>query len=102
MLLACRRLNRTKDELSLEIPLARNVEGLGQAGVDQGVVVLEVGAEAEGLKTSPDYRMNVRSMLIMVKLEEGKTYGTTGAWRWSARPTQGTWRRKQGTSRRRA
>jgi hypothetical protein len=55
LLLVCGRLNRTKDELSLEIPLARNVEGLGQAGVDQRVVVLEVGAEAEGLETSPDY-----------------------------------------------
>lgn len=55
MLFACRGLNRAKDELGLEIPLARNVEGLRQAGVDQGVVVLEVGAETEGLETSPDY-----------------------------------------------
>lgn len=28
LLLASRRLNRTKDKLSLELPVARNIEGL--------------------------------------------------------------------------
>lgn len=57
LLFVCRRLDRSKDELGLEVPLAGNVEGLCQAGVDQRVVVLKVGAKAEGLETSPDYEM---------------------------------------------
>lgn len=65
LLLARRRLNRTKDQLSLEIPLARNAESLGQAGVDQRVVVLKVGAKAKGLETGPDY---IGRVLVMYSI----------------------------------
>lgn len=42
------------DELRAELPAGGDVPGLGDLGVDQGVVVLEVGAEALDLERAPD------------------------------------------------
>jgi hypothetical protein len=54
LLLAGRGLDGTKDQLSLELPVAGDIKSFGDTRVDEGVVVLEVGAEAEGLETGPD------------------------------------------------
>lgn len=53
-LLAGRNLGATKDQLRDKSPFAGDVPLLSDGGVDEGVVVLEVGAETEGLETSPD------------------------------------------------
>jgi hypothetical protein len=43
----------TKDQLSTKLPLERNAPLLSSLLVDNGVVVLEVGAEALSLKRDP-------------------------------------------------
>jgi hypothetical protein len=52
-LFAGRSLDGSEDQLSGQGPVAGDIKGLGEAGVDQGVVVLQVGAEAESLDTHP-------------------------------------------------
>lgn len=54
-LLTRRTLGTPEDELRDEPPLARQVPLLGDGGVDERVVVLQVGAEAEGFESSPDW-----------------------------------------------
>lgn len=46
----------TEDELSVELPRSGDVPLLLDALVDQGAVVLEVGAETFGLKGGPDWK----------------------------------------------
>ena len=43
-----------KDELGVELPGGGDLPGLGDLGVDQGVIVLEVGTETLGLESGPD------------------------------------------------
>lgn len=54
-LLASSSLVATEDQLGDETPVGGDVPVLGDGGVDEGVVVLQVGAEAEGLEACPDY-----------------------------------------------
>ncbi|KAH9874165.1 hypothetical protein IAQ61_004794 [Plenodomus lingam] len=54
MLLPSLASTSTKDELSPELPLKRNVPLLSGALVDDGVVVLKVGAQAFGLERDPE------------------------------------------------
>jgi hypothetical protein len=44
----------TKDKLRPELPLERDVPVISSLLVDDGVVVLQVGAEALGLKRNPE------------------------------------------------
>lgn len=44
----------TKDQLGDQTPLGRQVPLLGNLGVDQRVIVLQVGTETKSLKASPD------------------------------------------------
>lgn len=55
----------------------RDVELLGHVGVDEGVVVLQVGAESEGLETGPDCGSQL--VYLPIDIDSGRTYGTTGA-----------------------
>lgn len=45
-----------EDQLGDEVPLSRDVPLLSDLGVDERVIVLQVGTEAEGLKADPDCR----------------------------------------------
>ena len=53
-LLAGRGGRSTEDELGIELPRSRQVPLLLDTLVDQRAVVLQVGAEAFGLESSPD------------------------------------------------
>jgi len=44
----------TEDELGVELPRGGDLPGLGDLGVGEGVVMLEVGAEAFGFEGGPD------------------------------------------------
>ena len=44
----------TEDQLGVELPVGGDLPGLGNLVVNEGVVVLEVGAQALGLKGGPD------------------------------------------------
>jgi hypothetical protein len=44
----------TEDHLGIQLPRGGQAPGLGDLLVNQGAVVLEVGAEALGLKSEPD------------------------------------------------
>jgi hypothetical protein len=54
-LLAGSSLGATEDELGNQMPFGGDVPVLGDGGVDEGVVVLEVCAEAEGFEAGPDW-----------------------------------------------
>lgn len=53
-LLASLALGATEDKLGNQAPVSRQVPLLGDRGVKKGVVVLQVGAETNGLESSPD------------------------------------------------
>jgi hypothetical protein len=53
-LLAGRSLGATEDELGNQTPFGGDVPLLGDGGIDEGVVVLQVCAEAEGFEAGPD------------------------------------------------
>ena len=44
----------TKDELGAELPVGGDLPLLGDLGINDGVVVLEVGTETLGLESNPD------------------------------------------------
>lgn len=54
-LLARSSLGATEDELGDETPLGGDIPLFGDGGVDEGVVVLQVGAETEGFEACPDW-----------------------------------------------
>jgi hypothetical protein len=54
-LLTGRSLGATEDELGNQAPFSGDVPLLGDGGVDEGVVVLQVCAEAEGFEAGPDW-----------------------------------------------
>lgn len=49
-----------EDELGIELPGGGDLPGLGDLGVDEGVVVLEVGTETLGLESGPDGELLLR------------------------------------------
>jgi hypothetical protein len=53
-LLASSSLGATEDELRNQAPFSGDVPLLGDGGVDEGVVVLQVCAEAECFEAGPD------------------------------------------------
>lgn len=80
LLLARRSLDGAKHQLRNQTPVARQVELFGHVGVDEGVVVLQVGAESEGLETGPDCVSKLSTGLIYLCIKiDRRTYGTTGA-----------------------
>lgn len=46
----------TEDQLCNQTPVTGQIPLLRNTGVDERVVVLQVGTEAKSLKTSPDYK----------------------------------------------
>lgn len=48
-------LGNTEDKLGIKLPGSRNAPGLGNLGINQRSVVLEVGTEALGLESKPDW-----------------------------------------------
>lgn len=66
------RSGNTKDQLGIQLPGSGEVPSLGNRLIDEGAVVLKVGAEALGLKSSPDFVIVSLKLLVSDQRREEK------------------------------
>ena len=77
LLLTRLRSGNTKDQLGIQLPGSGEVPSLGNWLIDEGAVVLKVGAEALRLKGSPDFVRVSFKLLVSDQKPKKSTYQGT-------------------------